>query len=218
MSDAARTGNLIIVSGPSGAGKSALVGGVLQRVPRVKFSVSYTTRAPRGNEQHGREYFFVDRAEFESLIASDSFLEWAEVHQNYYGTSRKFVDGLMSAGDDVLLDIDVQGAAIIRRKRPDAVAVFILPPSYQVLRDRLLRRSKDDGLKDFVIEKRLSMAWSEVSRYNEYDYVIINENLGNSIQELESIVLGTRCRMAARTESAKAVLATFGGMDAEDPR
>ena len=217
MSDAARTGNLIIVSGPSGAGKSALVGGVLQRVPRVKFSVSYTTRAPRGNEQHGREYFFVDRAEFESLIASDSFLEWAEVHQNYYGTSRKFVDGLMSAGDDVLLDIDVQGAAIIRRKRPDAVAVFILPPSYQVLRERLLRRSKDDGLKDFVIEKRLRMAWSEVSRYNEYDYVIINEILGNSIQELESIVLGARCRMVARTESAKAVLATFGGMD-EDPR
>ena len=111
------SGNLIIVSGPSGAGKSALAGGVLQSVPRLKFSVSYTTRAPRGDEQNGVEYFFVSREEFQSLIRRDELLEWAEVHGNYYGTSRSFVDDILRAGEDVLLDIDVQGAQIIRRKR-----------------------------------------------------------------------------------------------------
>jgi guanylate kinase len=207
-------GNLIIVSGPSGAGKSALVGSVLERLPSVKFSVSYTTRAPRGAERNGVEYFFVDRAEFQSLVQNDSLLEWAEVHGNFYGTSRTFVDDLLRKGDDVLLDIDVQGASIIRQKRPDSIGVFILPPSYPVLRERLLRRSLDDGL---VIEQRLKRACNEISHYKEYDYLIINEDLGSSIRELESIILGARCRMAARIRSAKSVLATFGGMDAEDP-
>jgi guanylate kinase len=218
LSETARNGNLIIVSGPSGAGKSALVGSVLRRIPHVRFSVSYTTRAPRATERDGVEYFFVSQPRFESLIRDESFLEWAEVHGNYYGTSGKFVDDLLRAGEDVLLDIDVQGAEIVRRKRADAVAVFILPPSYQVLRDRLLRRSLDDGpLNPVVVEKRLKIARREVSHYKEYDYLIVNEDLGNSIQELESIILGTRCRMAARVESAKSVLTTFGGMDAEDP-
>jgi guanylate kinase len=208
------SGNLIIVSGPSGAGKSALVGSVLERLPSVRFSVSFTTRAPRGAERNGVEYFFVDRAEFQSLIQSDSFLEWAEVHGNFYGTSRAFVDDLLRKGDDVLLDIDVQGAGILRQKRPDSIGVFILPPSYQILRERLQRRSLDDGL---VIEQRLKRACNEISHYKEYDYLIINEDLGSSIRELESIILGARCRMAARIRSAKSVLATFGGMDAEDP-
>jgi guanylate kinase len=208
------SGNLIIVSGPSGAGKSALVGGVLERLPSVRFSVSYTTRAPRGAERNGVEYFFVDRAEFQTLIQSDSFLEWAEVHGNFYGTSRTFVDDLLGKGDDVLLDIDVQGAGILRRKRPDSIGVFILPPSYQILRERLQRRSLDDGL---VIEQRLKRACNEISHYKEYEYLIINEDLGSSLRELESIILGARCRMAARIRSAKSVLATFGGMDAEDP-
>jgi guanylate kinase len=208
------SGNLIIVSGPSGAGKSALVGGVLERLPSVRFSVSYTTRAPRGAERNGVEYFFVDRAEFQTLIQSDSFLEWAEVHGNFYGTSRTFVDDLLGKGDDVLLDIDVQGAGILRRKRPDSIGVFILPPSYQILRERLQRRSLDDGL---VIEQRLKRACNEISHYKEYEYLIINEDLGSSIRELESIILGARCRMAARIRSAKSVLATFGGMDAKDP-
>jgi guanylate kinase len=208
------SGNLIIVSGPSGAGKSALVGGVLERLPSVRFSVSYTTRAPRGAERNGVEYFFVDRAEFQTLIRNDSFLEWAEVHGNFYGTSRTFVDDLLGKGDDVLLDIDVQGAGILRRKRPDSIGVFILPPSYQILRERLQRRSLDDGL---VIEQRLKRACNEISHYKEYEYLIINEDLGSSLRELESIILGARCRMAARIRSAKSVLATFGGMDAEDP-
>ena len=210
----ARTGNLIIVSGPSGAGKSVLVASLLQRLPRVRFSVSYTTRAPRGAERNGVEYLFVDRREFQLLILGDSLLEWAEVHGNYYGTSRIFVEDCLPAGDDVLLDIDVQGAAIVKRKRPDSIAVFILPPSFQILRDRLRRRSLDD---EVVIEQRLTRARKEIRHYQEYDYLIINEDLGSSTHELESIILSARCRMTARIESAKSILATFGGMDAEDP-
>ena len=214
MSEMAGRGNLIIVSGPSGAGKSVLVASVLKSVPRVKFSVSYTTRAPRGTERHGVEYFFVDRPEFESLIKEDRLLEWAEVHGNFYGTSRIFVDDILKDGEDVLLDIDVQGAGIVREKRPDSIAVFILPPSYQVLQDRLRQRSLDDGI---VIKQRLKRACKEINHYKEYDYLIINEDLGSSTRELESILLSARCRMTARIESAKSVLATFGGMDAEDP-
>ena len=210
----ARTGNLIIVSGPSGAGKSVLVASLLQRLPRVRFSVSYTTRAPRGAERNGVEYLFVDRREFQLLILGDSLLEWAEVHGNYYGTSRIFVEDCLREGDDVLLDIDVQGAAIVKRKRPDSIAVFILPPSFQILRDRLRRRSLDD---EVVIEQRLTRAHKEIRHYQEYDYLIINEDLGSSTHELESIILSAQCRMTARIESAKSILATFGGMDAEDP-
>jgi guanylate kinase len=209
-----RSGNLIIVSGPSGAGKSVLVSGVLQRMPHVQFSVSYTTRAPRGTERNGVEYFFVDREEFQSLVRGAEFLEWAEVHGHYYGTSRKFVDGLLQQGEDVLLDIDVQGAQILRKNRADAIGVFILPPSYQVLRERLTRRSLDAG---FVIEQRLKIACKEIGHYKDYEYLIINEELGISVDELQSIILGARCRTASRTESAKSVLETFGGIDAEDP-
>ena len=214
MSDAARGGNLIIVSGPSGAGKSILASRVLQLVPHLKFSISYTTRAPRGSEQNGVEYFFVSKEEFQSLLRGEELLEWAEVYGNYYGTSRKFIDELLKQGEDVLLDIDVQGASIVRRKRPDAVGVFILPPSYQVLRDRLMGRSLDAG---FVIEKRLKIACKEIRNYKNYDYLIVNEELNSSTLELQSIILGTRCRTAARSERAESVVATFGGIDAEDP-
>ena len=214
MSETARNGNLIIVSGPSGAGKSVLVGHVLRRMPHVRFSVSYTTRAPRGNEQDGVEYFFIEREAFQSLIRGDELLEWAEVHGNYYGTSRRFVDEVLRQGEDVLLDIDVQGARIIRAKRPEAVGVFILPPSYRVLRERLTRRSLDAG---FEIEKRLKIACKEIGQYRNYDYLIINGELDSSVAELESIVFGSRCRTAVRAESAKSILETFGGIDAEDP-
>jgi guanylate kinase len=214
LNEKVRSGNLIIVSGPSGAGKSVLASRVLQEMPHLKFSVSYTTRAPRGAEQNGVEYFFVNREEFQALIQGNDLLEWAEYYGNYYGTSRAFVDGLLRQGEDVLLDIDIQGASIVRQKRPDAVGIFILPPSFQILRDRLMRRSLDAG---FVIEQRLKIARREIRHYNDYDYLIINEEINSSTLELQSIILGARCRTAARRERAESVIATFGGIDAEDP-
>ena len=214
MNEKVRSGNLIIVSGPSGAGKSVLASRVLQEMPHLKFSVSYTTRAPRGAEQNGVEYFFVNREEFQALIQGNDLLEWAEYYGNFYGTSRAFVDGLLRQGEDVLLDIDIQGASIVRQKRPDAVGIFILPPSFQILRDRLMRRSLDAG---FVIEQRLKIARREIRHYNDYDYLIINEEINSSTLELQSIILGARCRTAARRERAESVIATFGGIDAEDP-
>lgn len=214
LNNIARSGNLIIVSGPSGAGKSALAARVLQAMPQVHFSVSYTTRALRGAERHGVEYYFVSKHEFESLVSRDDFLEWAEVYGNYYGTSRKLVDDFLQKGEDVLLDIDIQGAKTVRQKRTDAVSVFILPPSLQVLRERLKSRGLDD---DQVIAQRLEIASKEISHYKEYDYLIINSELGGSAHELQSIILSAQCRVAARIGSAQSVLATFGGMNAEDP-
>jgi guanylate kinase len=214
LNKAACTGNLIIVSGPSGAGKSALVEGVLKSMPQLRFSVSFTTRLPRVTETDGIEYFFIDRREFQNLIEKGDFLEWAEVHGNFYGTSARFVDEILQKGEDVILDIDVQGARIIRQKRPDATAVFILPPSFQVLRERLERRKLDDGP---VIEHRLRRACNEIRHFREYDYLIVNNDLGRSIDELKVIVSSARCRIAVRIESAKSILATFGGVDAEDP-
>ena len=214
MSETARNGNLIIVSGPSGAGKSMLVTKVLQSLPRLRFSVSYTTRAPRGTEKDGVEYYFVDRPAFQSLIDGDELLEWAEVHGNFYGTSRKFVDDLLRQGEDAILDIDIQGAHIIRQKRADAIGVFILPPSYPILRERLRQRSLDDRA---TIERRLKMACDEIRHYREYDFLIINEDLDDSVRELETIILSARCRVENRMECAKSILISFGGINAEDP-
>ena len=215
MSDGAQGGNLIIVSGPSGAGKSALAARVLQTLPKLKFSVSYTTRAPRGAEKNGVDYFFVTRPEFQSLIQRGELLEWAEVHGNLYGTSERYVQDLLEKGNDVLLDIDVQGAHIIRGNRADSVGIFILPPSYQVLRKRLRDRSLDD---EITVERRLKIACEEIRHYRNYDYLIINEDMGSAASELRSIIMCTRCRLAARVQPAESILATFGGMDAEDPR
>ncbi|MEJ2108526.1 MAG: guanylate kinase [Acidobacteriota bacterium] len=214
MSNSNSIGNLIIVSGPSGAGKSALVSGIMHKMSHIRFSVSFTTRAPRGTEKDGVEYYFVDRDSFQALIGEDAFLEWAEVHNNYYGTSRQFVDDLLQGGEDVILDIDVQGAKTIREKRPDTVSVFVMPPSYEVLKQRLERRSLDEGL---VIQQRLNRACNEIRRFEEYDYLIINEDLDSSIEELEAIISGSRCRSASRIEAAKSVLDTFGGLNAENP-
>jgi len=207
-------GNLIIVSGPSGAGKSAISAGVLEQLPRLRFSVSYTTRTPRGGEQNGIHYHFVSREEFDGLVRNGEMLEWAEVYGNFYGTSKKMIDEALTAGDDVLLDVDVQGARTICRKRPGAMSVFIMPPSYGVLRERLEQRKLD---KAYVIEQRLRVANEEIRQFADYDYLIINSNLGNAIEELKAIVIGSRCRMERRTEDAQAIVATFGGVNAQDP-
>lgn len=214
MNEIVQTGNLIIVSGPSGAGKSALAGRVLESVPGLRFSVSYTTRAPRGFERNGIEYHFVNRGAFEKLIQSEDLLEWAEVYGNLYGTSKQSVDEILARGEDVLLDLDVQGARSIRMKRPDAITVFILPPSFRVLRERLESRKLD---KDYVIEQRLKIACRETRHYKDYDYLIINDDLGKSIEELKAIVLASRCRIKARAEAAQHIAATFGGVNEENP-
>lgn len=208
-----QTGNLIIVSGPSGAGKSALVGRVLGSLSRTAFSISYTTRPPRRTERDGVEYFFIDRARFQDLIDSGDLLEHAEVHSNLYGTSKDFVDTLLRQGRDVILDIDVQGAQQIRKKRGDAVAVFVLPPSFAELQDRLHRRSLDDA---GVIAARLKRACKEIRQYTHYDYLIVNEDLAVAAWELESIILGARSRIIARRNAATSILESFGGMDAEN--
>jgi guanylate kinase len=205
-------GNLIIVSGPSGAGKSALAASVLAAVPNLHFSISYTTRAPRGTERDGVEYSFVTAAEFWELERSGQLLEYAEIYGNLYGTSQSGIDEILERGGDVLLDIDVQGARTLRAKRPEATSVFILPPSFQVLRERLERRSLD---KAYVIKQRLRIACQEIRQYIHYDYLIINESFEQSAEELKAIILGNRCRLRARSGSAETIVATFGGFDAE---
>jgi guanylate kinase len=207
-------GNLIIVSGPSGSGKSAISWAVLRSVAKLRFSISYTTRPPRGSERDGVEYRFLSRDAFEKLVSNHELLEWAEVYGNLYGTSRRVVEEILARGEDVLLDIDVQGAQAVRKQRPEAIAVFIMPPSFEVLRRRLEDRRLD---RDYVIEQRLMTARREIAQYNNYDFLIVNEDLNRAAEELSAIVVGSRCRMTARTATAESIVATFGGTDAEDP-
>lgn len=199
-------GNLIIVSAPSGAGKTTIVSEALKSLARVKPSVSYTSRAARVGEQAGVHYHFVARAEFEAMIGAGDFLEWAEVHGNLYGTSRRYVEQLRAAGDDVLLTIDVQGAAQTRYLFPDAISVFILPPSHPTLLDRLSKRGAN-SLQDTQL--RLRNARAEVAQYEDFDYVIINDNLPQATVELAAIILAERCRRARRSAVAEQILKTF---------
>ena len=178
-----------IISAPSGSGKSTLVNQVRLIVPGLKFSISYTTRAPRAGEQNGREYYFVSRTEFEEMVRQDAFLEYAEVFGNYYGTARRFLVEAEEEGKDLLLDIDVQGAAQIKRKIPAAVSIFILPPNRRELEKRLRTRSLD---AEPVIQRRLVTASREIENYDKYDYILINDRLEESIDALKSILLAER--------------------------
>ena len=180
-----------IISAPSGSGKTTLVERLLREVPRLHFSISYTTRAPRGQEQDGRDYFFVTRDEFQGMITRGELLEWAEVFGNHYGTARRFLDEAEQRGNDLLLDIDTQGAAQVKEKVPGAVAIFILPPSRAVLEFRLRHRSQDS---EEVIRKRLQDAGREIFGYVRYDYVLINDQLDRSAAGLRAIVLWERWR------------------------
>ena len=178
-----------IISAPSGSGKSTLVNRVRLIVPGLKFSISYTTRAPRAGEQNGREYYFVPRTEFEEMVRKNEFLEYADVFGNYYGTARRFLREAEEEGKDLLLDIDVQGAAQIKRKIPEAVSIFILPPNRQELEKRLRTRSLD---AEEVIQRRLVTASREIENYDKYDYILINDRLEESIDALKSILLAER--------------------------
>lgn len=182
-------GSLFIVSAPSGAGKTTLCKKVLSALPYLKFSVSYTTRQPRKGEVNDREYTFIRRDEFTRMAKKGDFIEWAEIHGELYGTSKKRIEELLAAGNDVLLDIDVQGASQVRKKSREGVYIFILPPSLGELRTRLEKRMTDSQAN---IKKRLKTALSEIKEYTAYDYVIMNDILNDAVRVLEAIIIARR--------------------------
>ena len=184
-----------IISAPSGSGKSTLVSELRKIVSGLRFSISYTTRKPRGSEQDGREYFFISREQFERMIARGEFLEYADVFGNYYGTAKRFLHEAEDSGDDLLLDIDVQGAAQIQKQIPEAVSIFVLPPSRAELEKRLRRRSLADGVQsEEVIERRLRTASKEIENYSRYGYILVNDQLEESIDRLRAIVVAERLK------------------------
>jgi guanylate kinase len=199
-------GNLFVVAAPSGAGKSSLVKALLELDSRVQPSVSHTTRAPRGQEKHGREYFFVSHQEFDSMVAANAFVEWASVHSQRYGTSKKAIEERMAQGADVILEIDFQGAIQIKNIFANAMCIFILPPSWEELRSRLERRGED---KPEIIDMRMRNAQLEVEQVDKFDFVIINELFDRALFDLKAIVHSQRLKLAsqrrARAETFKAL-------------
>ncbi|GIX47702.1 MAG: guanylate kinase [Candidatus Tectimicrobiota bacterium] len=187
-----RRGVLFVVSAPSGAGKTSLCQRLVAELDDVVQSVSYTTRPPRPGERHGREYYFVSREVFRQHVAAGDFLEWAEVHGEWYGTSRQQVEAATHAGKDVLLAIDVQGAAQLRAAGLDAVFVFVLPPSWEVLRARLQQRGSESPA---AVARRLAVARQELAHYTEYDYVVVNDELAKAVAVLRAIVVAERHRV-----------------------
>ncbi|MFN5724768.1 MAG: guanylate kinase [Burkholderiaceae bacterium] len=200
-------GCLFVVAAPSGAGKSSQVKALLGSDGQLAVSVSHTTRAPRGQEQHGREYWFVDDATFDAMVAAGDFFEWAQVHDNRYGTSRRAVLQELERGQDVVLEIDWQGALNIKRLFPDAVLIFILPPSWEELERRLVGRGED---APEVIERRLSNARLEVSKAREFDFVIINGCFEDAQAELRTVVQAQRLRYSAQCRRRPEVFSALG--------
>jgi guanylate kinase len=188
-------GNLYVVAAPSGAGKSSLVKALMELDSRVVPSISHTTRAPRGQEVHGREYYFVSQETFDQMVVQHAFLEWAQVHGNRYGTSKQTIEQRMAQGADVVLEIDFQGALQVKRIFPNAVLVFVLPPSWEELRSRLERRAEDSAE---VIELRLQNAATEIRHAKEFDFVIINELFDRALFDLKAIVHAQRLKFAAQ--------------------
>jgi len=225
-------GILFIISAPSVSGKSTLVSELRKQVIGVDFSISWTTRPPRGSEEHGREYYFTGRDEFERMIAEGKFLEHAEVFGNYYGTARSSLEDARRQGHDLLLDIDVQGAAQVRSTMPEAVSIFVLPHTPKVLRTRLRNRSRAEGVvNESELYRRLSEASKEIENYRDYSYILINDILDRAVAQLEAIVLAERyyrnaepiayrssrvlevaaaCRQSNSRERLKPVLEAFG--------
>jgi guanylate kinase len=199
-------GNLFVVAAPSGAGKSSLVKALLELDSHVQPSVSHTTRAPRGQEKHGREYFFVSESEFDAMVKAGAFVEWANVHNHRYGTSKKAIEERMSQGADVILEIDFQGAIQIKNIFANAISIFILPPSWDELRARLERRGEDSPE---VIDLRLKNAAIEVAQVQQFDFVIINELFDRALFDLKAIVHSQRLKFSAqrraRAETFKAL-------------
>jgi guanylate kinase len=196
--NASRQPIVYIISAPSGSGKSTLVTEILKAIPGLDFSVSYTTRSPRGSERNGKQYHFVAREEFQRMVQADEFLEHAEFDGNCYGTARRFLREAAQKGTDLLLDIDVQGAAQIHEKLSDAVSIFVLPPDKKTLEWRLRKRGEND---EQDIRRRLDAAGREIEEYDRYNYVLVNDRLEKSIERLEAIVISERLRREQRTLS-----------------
>lgn len=199
---------VLIVSGPSGSGKSTLVEKILE-LPETMLSVSCTTRAPRKTETNGKWYNFVSEAEFQQMVETGQFLEYAQVFgKNWYGTPKKWLDAATQQGRDLVLEIDVQGALQVRRKLPGSVPIFVLPPSKQDLEKRIRARGQDS---EDEIERRLDRAREEMLSYSSYDFTVINDNLERAGQEIQAIALGSRCRVTRNDERIREILKSFGG-------
>jgi guanylate kinase len=199
-------GILFIISSPSGGGKGTLIREVLRTVANIGYSVSFTTRARREGEVDGTHYNFVSHTKFENLIEQGEFLEYALVHGNYYGTSLRQVEKEVSAGRDIILEIDVQGADSVRAKTSETVEVFILPPSFEVLQARLIARQTDSPE---TVELRLKNSLGEVQQYDKFDYVIINDDVTKAVTDLQSVIYAERCRERRQTEAVGKILETF---------
>jgi guanylate kinase len=199
-------GTLFVVSSPSGGGKGTIIRHVLACVENLSYSVSFTTRAPRQTEVDGREYFFVNRETFDEMVAAREFLEWARVHGNFYGTSKKQIIEETAAGSDIILEVDVQGAASVRQLLMDSVSIFILPPSYEVLRQRLIARGTDSPAE---LEVRLRNAPEELKQYSTFDYVIINDEIERASAQLASIIYAERARCMRQEPLVREVIKKF---------
>jgi len=204
-------GTLYIVAAPSGAGKSSIVNACLARDPNICLSISFTSRAPRPGERHAEHYHFVEAAEFEQMVANGDFFEHARVHGDWKGTARQSVEPQLAAGRDVLLEIDWQGALQVRAQMPDAVSVFILPPSRQALEERMRARGQDS---EAVIQRRLAAAREEMSHYGEFDFVIVNEHFATAVDEMCAIFTASRLRREAQAQRHAGLIETLLEPDA----
>jgi guanylate kinase len=203
-----RAGNIIVISAPSGTGKSTVVKRVVASVAGLSFAISHTTRLPRSGERNGREYFFISEARFKRMVAAGDFVEWAKVYGHLYGTTWKQLRHALEGGKDVVLDIDVQGHSQIRRRLPDALSIFLLPPSFPELARRLRRRHLDAA---DVIEGRLAVARKEIRYWSEYDYLIVNDTIRSAVRAVKTVVVAARFRRQNQLGLVEDIRRTFGG-------
>ncbi len=197
---------LFVISGPSGCGKSTLVQHILDNLPDIVFSVSHTTRARRRGEEEGQDYYFVDKPEFDRMIAEGRLVEWAVVYGHYYGTSKRELERIAGGNSDIILDIDIQGAKQIKEKHTKGIFIFVMPPSFRLLKERLEKRGTD---APDVIQNRLTNARKEIRAYPQFDFVVINDDLDTARQEVSAIVLSERCRLSKRQKRIIPILRSF---------
>lgn len=204
----ASRGSIFVISAPSGAGKSTLIKRLMASTPGLCFSISYTTREPRAKEKHGRDYFFVSPRIFKGMVRRDEFVEWADVHGHLYGTAHKQLLSAQDEGKDILLDIDVQGHKQVLQRLPEAISIFVMPPSFQELARRL-RNRRSDSPKD--IERRLQTAREEIAHWSEYEYLVVNDHLRDATKALRAIIRAARFRRTSQAPRVEKIIDKFGG-------